>query len=1412
MKLSKEKHTRSAVANNGDIKSAEVNNGNTKSEEVNNGDTRSAVANEEQNIGGILYRFPGKSIDGVKDQMLRRDKEVKKLYNVFNQIQVGTKPKKWNNDEKLSPEENERRAQQKNIKMKNYKWREACSKYVESSQRIINDVIFYSYRKAKNKLRYMRKNEDILKKMQEAEKLSKFSSGKLEDFVAYTLRKSLVVSKYDTQEFDSVAAMVVFLECIGKNNISDHEREIVCKLLELIRKDFSKLDPNVKGSQGANIVRSVRNQNMIVQPQGDRFLFPQVYAKENETVTNKNVEKEGLNEFLLNYANLDDEKMAESLRKLRRILDVYFSAPNHYEKDMDITLSDNIEKEKFNVWEKHECGKKETGLFVDIPDVLMEAEAENIKLDAVVEKRERKVLNDRVRKQNIICYRYTRAVVEKYNSNEPLFFENNAINQYWIHHIENAVERILKNCKAGKLFKLRKGYLAEKVWKDAINLISIKYIALGKAVYNFALDDIWKDKKNKELGIVDERIRNGITSFDYEMIKAHENLQRELAVDIAFSVNNLARAVCDMSNLGNKESDFLLWKRNDIADKLKNKDDMASVSAVLQFFGGKSSWDINIFKDAYKGKKKYNYEVRFIDDLRKAIYCARNENFHFKTALVNDEKWNTELFGKIFERETEFCLNVEKDRFYSNNLYMFYQVSELRNMLDHLYSRSVSRAAQVPSYNSVIVRTAFPEYITNVLGYQKPGYDADTLGKWYSACYYLLKEIYYNSFLQSDRALQLFEKSVKTLSWDDKKQQRAVDNFKDHFSDIKSACTSLAQVCQIYMTEYNQQNNQIKKVRSSNDSIFDQPVYQHYKVLLKKAIANAFADYLKNNKDLFGFIGKPFKANEIREIDKEQFLPDWTSRKYEALCIEVSGSQELQKWYIVGKFLNARSLNLMVGSMRSYIQYVTDIKRRAASIGNELHVSVHDVEKVEKWVQVIEVCSLLASRTSNQFEDYFNDKDDYARYLKSYVDFSNVDMPSEYSALVDFSNEEQSDLYVDPKNPKVNRNIVHSKLFAADHILRDIVEPVSKDNIEEFYSQKAEIAYCKIKGKEITAEEQKAVLKYQKLKNRVELRDIVEYGEIINELLGQLINWSFMRERDLLYFQLGFHYDCLRNDSKKPEGYKNIKVDENSIKDAILYQIIGMYVNGVTVYAPEKDGDKLKEQCVKGGVGVKVSAFHRYSKYLGLNEKTLYNAGLEIFEVVAEHEDIINLRNGIDHFKYYLGDYRSMLSIYSEVFDRFFTYDIKYQKNVLNLLQNILLRHNVIVEPILESGFKTIGEQTKPGAKLSIRSIKSDTFQYKVKGGTLITDAKDERYLETIRKILYYAENEEDNLKKSVVVTNADKYEKNKESDDQNKQKEKKNKDNKGKKNEETKSDAEKNNNERLSYNPFANLNFKLSN
>lgn len=1364
---------------------------------------RAAVANKKGHVEGVLYKIPGKDEIDIKKQMRNKDKSVRQLYSVFNQIQIGTKPKKWAGNEKLSEEENNRRAQQQEIKIQNYKWKNDCSEYVKQLQSTVNNVLFFSDKNSY--LKEMHKNTDIIKNMQKSGKPKRFLGGELEAFVAYTLRKNLIVSRYDNKEFDSVKAMVVFIKNIGNDNILDKDKETICELANLIRDDFLKLNPNAKKSQVANMVRSIRNQNMVVQPQKDRLSFPLVSDQGKNTVTNKNTEKKGLDEFILNYANLDEEERQENLRKLRRIIDVYFSTPQEYKKDMDITLSSDVDKTKFGVWEKHESGKKATGLFVEIPDELLESETEKLKLDVVLEKQARKKLTDSIRKQNMICYRYTRAVVEKYNSTENLFFENDSINQYWIHHIENAVERILKSCKAGTLFKLRKGYLTEKVWKDAINLICIKYIAMGKVVYNFAMDDIWKDKKDKNLGIIDEKIKHGITSFDYEMIKAQETLQRELAVNVAFAANNLARAVCDMTNLEDKESDFLLWNKNNIANKLKNKDDMASVSAVLQFFGGKSSWDIDAFREAYKGNK-HNYEVCFIDDLRKAVYAARNDSFHFKTALVNDDIWNTEFLGKLFIKETEFCLDVEKDRFYSNNLPMFYSNDDLRKIMTHLYSNKVSRASQVPSYNSVLVRKSFPEYITGTLKYQNPKYDKDTLDKWYSACYYLLKEIYYNSFLQSDEALALFEDSVNNFDFDNKDQEPAVKSFRNNYENIKNSCTSFSQICQMYMTEYNQQNNQFKKVRSSKGSSFDKPIYQHYKLLLKKVIANAFALYLQNNKELFGFIGKPLKANSLREIKKEQFLPEWKTKKYESLCEEVIKSPELQKWYVVGKFLNARSLNLMAGSMRSYIQYVNDIKRRADGIENELHVISQNVDVVDKWVQVIEVCLLLSSRVSNEFEDYFYDKDDYAAYLKSYVDFENSDMPSEYSALVEFSDQGKVDLYVDPSNPKVNRNIVQSKLFAADYILRDIIEPVSKDEIEDFYNQKDEITTCKIKGAELTDEEQKKILKYQKLKNRVELRDVVEYGEIINELLGQLINWSYMRERDLLYFQLGFHYNCLRNDSAKPEEYKNLVLDDISIKDAILHQIIGMYVNGVAIYAPGKDKNKLESQCAKGGAGGKIGAFCRYSLYLKLAADTLYNAGIELFEVVAEHDDIIGLRNSIDHFKYYLGEYGSILSIYSEVFDRFFTYDMKYQKNVLNLLQNILLRHNVIVEPIFESGTKKIGKGTKPCAKLSIRSIISDSFEYKIKDGTLIADAKDKRYLETIKKILFYPEVEPE----VSILSSKDSFEQNNQYGYM-KGKSENNKNNKNKKNKKNNGNRdEKKNSDGLTYSPFLDLPFEL--
>ena len=1311
------------------------------------GHKRAAVIVKTSSTGGVLYKVPGSETIDLQGELRARNRNVNVLYNIFNQVQTGKEPSEYKRIEGLSDKENKERKERKDTQRKNYFLRKACEAYVRRANSTINNIIFSRHPKE------VLPNDKILINMGKERTLPPFSQKpynfKLSDFVLVALRRSLVTDQFRGEPFDSRAAVVVFLKNIGNPDISAQDAQKIKTLMDLIREDYSKWDPKRADSNGAKAIRSIQNQNMVIQPKEGRLSLSEISNQDKKTET-KSIEKSGLDTFLQEYAQLDESKRMESLRRLRRLIDTYFGAPASFVKGDAVVLPETVDTADFDVWQKHEEGKKAENIFASIPKQLLDAEQGGKKLETVDQKTSVEKLKADIRKRNMICYRFASAATEdeQYRS---LFFENAAINQYWIHHIENAVERILKKCDVGTLFKLRVGYLSEKVWKDALNLLSIKYIALGKTVYHFALDDLWNDVADKKLGVINKNIAAGITSFDYELIKAQEDLQRELAVSTAFAANNLARAACNMRELEENKSDFLLWKRNADGDKntvllkdhRKQQTEDETLAAILQFFGGMSSWEKDYFKAAYPGQE--DYAICFLDDLRRAIYAVRNESFHFRTASLDKGSWNTELFGNLFQKEAETCLTVEKDKFYSNNLVMFYRQSDLEKVLDKLYGKEVSRAAQIPSYNTILPRKSFPDFLVNEMGYKRPGYGSEDADKWYSACYYLFKESYYNLFLQSPNAKRLFGDAVKGLKGEDENQEKAVDDFKARYKEIAENA-SLAEICQTFMTEYNQQNNQCRKVRTADEGLFDKPIFQHYKLLLKKALVAAFAQYIKSEESL-AFAADPVKPTI--EVSREDFLPDWTSSKYKQLTDRVKAKPELQKWYIVGKFMNAKTLNLLVGSMRSYLQYVGDVQKRAKSIGSTTHVKAENVELVSEWIKVLEVCLLLAARTSVEFTDYYSDKEEFASYLGNYVDFHDNAMASEFSALLTFSGDIETDmaadLYVDAENPKVNRNIIQAKLYAPDTILANVVKKVSKQDIEKFYKQKKKIADCKVKGDGATSSEQQEILKYQKLKNRVELRDLAEYGELINELLGQLINWSFMRERDLLYFQLGFHYSCLMNQSEKPEAYKRLEgTDEKgkhtTIDNAILYQIVAMYVNGYPVYSLEKSGIYVGKLS-KGSAGPKIGIFFKYSKNIGMGEEDVYSAGLEVFENVKEHGNITGLRNKIDHFKYYQGK-DSLLSMYGEVFDRFFTYDMKYQKNVLNHLENLLLRHNVIIKPVITTGTKEVGTKqsikTKKCAAFDVAEISSDQFTYKVKDDTLVTDAKNYDYLETVRDILFY--------------------------------------------------------------------------
>lgn len=1362
------------------------------------GHKRTAVAVMEDRVGGVIYVPGGSEIDLDKN-LVKRCKDTKILYNVFNQIQAGTAPSEYEWKDYLSETENKKREAQKTIQKANYELRSACEYYAKKANFAVRKIIF------SEKPKRVLSDDQIIANMKN-QRLPKFK-GRIEDFVLLTLRKSLVVSTYNEEMFDSRKAATVFLKNIGKENITADDERQIKQLLALIRDDYNKWNPDEQGSDkkessGTMVIRSIQHQNMIIQPEEDTLSLSKISNVGKKTKT-KQMEKAGLDAFLKEYAQIDENSRMEYLKKLRRLLDTYFAAPSSYVKGAEVSLPENINfSSELNVWERHEAAKKANRYFVEIPEALLKAEQSNNKINKVEKKHSLEQLRTDIRRRNIACYHFANALAadERYHT---FVFENMAMNQYWIHHMENAVERILKKCNVGTLFKLKIGYLSEKVWKDILNLLSIKYIALGKAVYHFTLDDIWNDASDKKLGKIDDLTLKGISSFDYEMIKAQEDLQREMAVGVAFSTNNLARATCQMDQLSDGESDFLLWNDKTIARHVKYTEKGEILSAILQFFGGRSFWDESLFENAYSDS---NYELQFLNDLKCAIYAARNETFHFKTAAIDDGSWNTKLFGNLFEKEARLCLNIEKNKFYSNNLVLFYTQKDLMVILDKLYGKECSRAAQIPSYKTILPRKPFPDFLKQLLKLREPVYEPAIVDQWYSACYYLFKEVYYNLFLQDSSAKALFENAVKTLKGTDEKQEKAVISFKKRYWEI-SENASLAEICQSFMTEYNQQNNKERKVRSANDGMFHEPIYQHYRMLLREALKVAFASYIKNNKEL-EFVYNPTK--KLFKVSPDSFLPNWDSRKYDTLISDVKNSPDLQKWYIVGKFMNPKMLNLLIGSIRSYLQYVSDIQKRAIGLGEcQLHLFAGNVEQVKKWIQILEVCLLLSVRISDQFTDYFKDEEAYASYLKGYVDFEDSTMPSDYSALLAFSNEGKIDLYVDASNPKVNRNIIQAKLYAPDMALKKVVRKISQEECKEFNEKKEQILLIKNKGCEVSWEEQQKILEYQKLKNRVELRDLSEYGGLINELLGQLINWSYLRERDLLYFQLGFHYRCLMNESKKPDAYKRICLDTVSIENAVLYQIIAMYINGFPVYAPNEKG-KLKAQCKIGNVGQKIGAFCRWAGTIEKKEDELYNAGLELFEVVSEHDNIIDLRNKIDHFRYYQGK-DSILALYGEIFDRFFTYDMKYRKNVLNHLQNILLRYNVIVKPVISTDKKVIGKgkrKTKDRAAFLLEEVSSDRFTYKVQEGERKIDAKTPLYLETVRDILYFPNKAVNDKGKDVIIRSQRAQDSNEKPLDRDKKRDKSRNSTRknGANNQEKKSKNNESHSDHLTWNPFVGI------
>ena len=425
---------------------------------------------------------------------------------------------------------------------------------------------------------------------------------------------------------------------------------------------------------------------------------------------------------------------------------------------------------------------------------------------------------------------------------------------------------------------------------------------------------------------------------------------------------------------------------------------------------------------------------------------------------------------------------------------------------------------------------------------------------------------------------------------------------------------------------------------------------------------------------------------------------------------------------------------------------------------------------------------------SKEISDYYGrDVDsaieEYAEFVENFVDFSTKKMPNKHVALQTFCNiavksgspNGRIGIYYDGEKPILNRNIVMADMYGNVSLISNCMKKVTEREIKVFYNDMNNLTEVFKRGVCQNEDEQKRLKAFQNNKNRVELLDVAIYTEIVNELYAQLVSWSYLRERDLMYYQLGVNYMKLFNGNSVPkDSFLRIIQGNgaNITEGAVLYQLVAMNSFGWPLLCRDGSADKKANT-----TGQKVASF--FMDYCR-KDASIYESCLMLFERLQSHDAIIKeIRNPIDHMYYFEkgknGATKSILEMYGDIYDRFFDYDLKLKKSVSFVLQNILLDHFIIAHTVMnrqEEKYKYKNkdgqEKSYTGTKLAIRpnreqkkkvfdktirkmkeisiihyGMESDILTYKIKENgkpkPVIVDARSRVFLDQMQRILEYS-------------------------------------------------------------------------
>lgn len=1174
-----------------------------------------------------------------------------------------------------------------------------------------------------------------------------------------TLRKEVKLENGCRMQMTEITISLMSAICLY-GNAESFDPAILKAFFEKVDSDYTKY------KYVEQIVKSIESQSAklkVVEKDGRHLLI---------SANADHRKKKYVFEFMRMYAAADEKEKRELTEHIQDLIGLYLCGKAGYE---------NAENRFSDMIESHNCicGKIEEILNeLEEPENLSQQKKEKLKNTTV------KVMALKYRAAvNYLADEVGKTVLGEIREKKV----RSCADLYWIEYIDSTVEKLLLKSRNKDEYRYEIGFLSKHIWKEWTQYISGKYIEMGKGVYHFAIPDLSGALEGESVSIceVKPEYRNGVSGFDYERIRAEESLEREMEKYVLFAVNNFARAVTpEEEREKSGHEDVLLMKtlseieESQTKEERQKKHDNNVKNAItlyadadrriLQFFGGQSRFreKEDSLINLYSGEDLYK-------EIRKELYAIRNITFHYTTKAEKDQTQKHDLAEYLFEEEFSDITELFREKYYANNVWKYYDAEVINTIMENIYCGRKYRAAQVPAFKNIISRPELPQVMNgfvkgNSLRRLMNCPDRDVINKYWSALFFVLKELYYYDFLQEqkkpeDNVKERFFRAIKKLSGQEKddEKQRAWESFENRIDQI-GRDRSFGAICQGLMIEYMLQNSDISMVQTETDNgkaNNKKQIYKHYRTLLYNCISEAFIEYLREKWEELRtpvLTAKEWSKEEFCRADGLKHLSLFDHLK-ETFNDAESGSS----WYMAAHFINQKYLNHLLGSIRNYLQFTEDIEDRAISLGDCVDNKREEKNlRYRNTVEILEFVAQFCERTTNVMEDYFESNQEYAEYLSGFVDYNTTKKETDIEkALYGFckqkfkvdGKEYMAGIYYDGENLIPNRNIIRANMYGNVSCLKPYMDRITLKEIRTMYADQNKLDTVLKEGVCRTEEEQKAYREYQNEKNRIELFDVCTYTQILNDMQARLIGWSYMRERDLMYYQLGYYYTKLFwTDSISEEDARRRLVGNlvNVEDGAILYQILAFNSYNLPIIANKNNTVTLLKD--EGSIGGKaITAFFKNYE----NAEMIYEEALDLFENMDEHAAIINTRNYIEHFKYFIKSDRSMMDLYSEVYDRFFRHDHNRKKNVPDSLKNVLADNFMIVDISMELGSKKVGEKKKgfrehKAARIEFTDsgIRSTDMTYTIKPDIkdnkkdekVLVPARSEVFLKQFRKILEY--------------------------------------------------------------------------